>query len=370
MFVIYNKDRHITIEWKILDGVNMISPNFRKANMKVFLLGGDEVYNVDYTLRDDGNGIWSIIVQCESKDLCSGVYDLKAVWYINRHNILPKVEYNRFLLWSIRKNVFAITDNMAEVNNDQASYLVSVKSYVEPIGADGLSAYEIALFRGLTSIKSEKEWAEQEVIRQENELARAAREEDRAKAELTRESNEKKRVNSELDRQAQETDRVSSEEERVSNEETRITNEQIRERKESIREAAETSRVQQEALRIQQEEERFYSEQDRFKQEAQRLNNEKERKQSETEREAAELSRAGNEQSRVDAEVVRENNERNRVQSEIDRDKRVDDALAEIRASRPITSDEVKHFEVLTEAGYNLLVDAGGVDDEVVYLIV
>lgn len=138
MFVIYNKDRHITIEWKILDGVNMISPNFRKTNLKVFLLGGDEVYNVNYTLRDDGNGILSIIIQCESQYLSSGVYDLKAVWYINRHNILPKVEYNRFLLWSIRKNVFAITDNMAEVNNDQASYLVSVKSYVEPIGADGL----------------------------------------------------------------------------------------------------------------------------------------------------------------------------------------------------------------------------------------
>jgi opacity protein-like surface antigen len=77
--------------------------------------------------------------------LTTGSYDLKALWEKNG---------GRTLMSSTRSNIFGITEAEANLSYET----INVVSYVENYGRDGLSAYELAVMRGLSRGLSEVEW--------------------------------------------------------------------------------------------------------------------------------------------------------------------------------------------------------------------
>lgn len=146
------------VHWRIIHTANKISEDFTGAELKIFLAGPDNVYSLSYDIVRVG-GYNEIHLSVESSTLSTGVYDLKAVWVKNKNSI-PDVVNNQFMSVSRRGGVFSVTDNPGETTPIPVDGAIKLMSYVESYGRDGMSAYEIAVFRGLDFEGSEKEWIE------------------------------------------------------------------------------------------------------------------------------------------------------------------------------------------------------------------
>lgn len=136
-------------------------------------------------VTDEEFGNKVLKVEVDASTLSTGVYDVKAMWEKND---------GRNIMKSARTGVFAITDNSEEVGEIK-SEVIRIASYVESIGRDGLSAYEIAVIRGLNNGLSENDWVG-------NEAGRIVAEQERESAETTRKENETARENAESSRQS------------------------------------------------------------------------------------------------------------------------------------------------------------------------
>ena len=152
--ITFKKGKDFSVEWKIVRGQNMSSEDFSGALVNVYLIGPDNIYPVKpFVVNNDGYQILRIDV-C-SENLAAGVYDVKVVWLKNRS--LPG--YTGYCdsraNVSVKSGVFAITDIHSEVTYD--GDIVRIMSKVDSYGKDGMSAYEIAVMRGLTSL-SEADW--------------------------------------------------------------------------------------------------------------------------------------------------------------------------------------------------------------------
>lgn len=152
--ITFEKGKDFSVEWKIVRGQNMSSEDFSGALVDVYLIGPDNIYPVKpFVVNNDGYQILRIDV-C-SENLAAGVYDVKAVWLKNRS--LPS--YTGYCdsraNVSVKSGVFAITDIHSEVTYD--GDIVRIMSKVDSYGKDGMSAYEIAVMRGMTTLP-EKEW--------------------------------------------------------------------------------------------------------------------------------------------------------------------------------------------------------------------
>lgn len=144
-----NKYSSIRVLWKIFRGNNKISEDFHSpnTNVKVFLVGsGDTYYYIPTvnTIVDPGYDVLEIDIP--SGKLIEGVYDIKAIWVKNNE---------RNVLTSIRSGVLAITDSLEEAPVQDEE--IKIASYVESFGRDGMTAYELAVMRGITEL-SEKDW--------------------------------------------------------------------------------------------------------------------------------------------------------------------------------------------------------------------
>lgn len=146
------KGSEIEIQWRVIRGINKNSERFMDADLRVFLIGSDKKVIPHKIVRD---GMYDVISLIIPNDLQTGVYDLKAIWIKNRNtvsNIVPTLQYRSE---SVKTGVFAVTDSPSEVTCECDS--IVLMSYVDGFGRDGMSAYEIAVFRGLTLL-SEKDW--------------------------------------------------------------------------------------------------------------------------------------------------------------------------------------------------------------------
>lgn len=156
-----NSNFTVNIDWNIQRGASRMREDFRRATLFVFLIGHDNVYPVTYTLED--NVIKAVI----EPGLPEGVYGLKAVWFKDHHHpcelrhagqpFRNTVHCGKRSLSQI-DNVFGITA-LAEESESLPENTLHVKltSAVATYGYDGLSAYEIAIMSGETTL-SQSEW--------------------------------------------------------------------------------------------------------------------------------------------------------------------------------------------------------------------
>ena len=204
------KGTSVEVHWRIIRTDNKITEDFTGAELRVFLVGPDNVYPLacDVAKVDGYNEIHLAV---NSAVLSTGVYDLKAVWVKNKHSI-PDVVNNQFMSVSRRGGVLAVTNDPSEVTPLPLDNTIKLMSYVESYGRDGMSAYELAAFRGvLPEGMSEAEWAGQENVRQQNEEQRKVTEAARREAEATREVNERLREQGEAGRVSAEVAREEAE---------------------------------------------------------------------------------------------------------------------------------------------------------------
>lgn len=156
-----NSNFTVNIDWNIQRGASRMREDFRRATLFVFLIGHDNVYPVTYTLED--NVIKAVI----EPGLPEGVYGLKAVWFKDHHHPCELRHVGQPFRNTVHcgkrsqsqiDNVFGITA-LAEESESLPENTLHVKltSAVATYGYDGLSAYEIAIMSGETTL-SQAEW--------------------------------------------------------------------------------------------------------------------------------------------------------------------------------------------------------------------
>ena len=253
------KGKDITVEWKVVSLETKQPTVFISNETHVFLIAPNDIYTLPFeVVREDFCGLR---VTIPTAYLTTGVYDLKVIWLkdVMRESLVNKLEYRNA---SIKREVFSLTDDVSEVTYE--GEIIKIVSGAETFGRDGMSAYEIAAFRGvLPKGMSEAEWANQENVRQQNEAKRESTEDERITAEAARQQNELKRESQESVRtetfnakergreqafdDAQSRRDAEFQRSEASRSNTFATNEQTRQQS---FEANETSRQHQEAARV------------------------------------------------------------------------------------------------------------------------
>lgn len=134
------KDRIIRIEWTILKGTSHVREDFRRANVKVFLIGNTEKYYLEATAED---GILKFDIP---QGLEEGTYGIEAIWVKNEGHLGMG---NRSISRSKKERLFSITEFEEEATNmGEGEVVLKVKSSTATYGYDGLSSYELAVLRG------------------------------------------------------------------------------------------------------------------------------------------------------------------------------------------------------------------------------
>ena len=337
------KGRPIEIDWYIFKGANKQAEDFSQldaGSIKVFLVGpsnkGDDqisrfnrfTYEVNVATDDNNKQYLKIdIDDTASALLDTGIYDIKVVWVKNSELHLGIREGNQHLSESRLSGIFAITADSSEDNTRLDSGVTAKKilrSFVEPTGYDGLSAYEIAVMHGYT--EDEQTWAE-EFTEAEDRVDYEMDETKAGDGSTTRDDEKHVPVEEwvheswahkvEATWQDNETTRQSQESTRQSNETTRKNNEGIgatdaecaagsRRKNESIRVSNESTRQSQEGTRQDNETTRGQKETARQKAEGQLGDTDPDyatsRVKKELDRQSAESTRISNEEGRVAAE--------------------------------------------------------------------
>ena len=147
------KDRTIRVEWSIYKGTTEVLENFKRANLKVFLIGP---YN-RYVLSpiDDADNEATVTLELPS-GIPEGPYALEAIWCKNwipdapDFNPCDRPMVPRDISLSRTKTLFAITNYESEENISVSggTVVVKVKTSVATYGYDGLDAYQIAVMSG------------------------------------------------------------------------------------------------------------------------------------------------------------------------------------------------------------------------------
>ena len=269
-------NQRIDITWEITRGSSGLREDFRRASLFVFLIRDREQVPLVYTL--EGNLIKATLPE----GLDEGVYGLLALWFkpgshpygLPVRNNLPPC--GRMLRSQI-DDVVGLTALAEEEEFSETSRVeVTLRSSVATYGYDGLSAYELAVILGLTSLPL-SEWVAnlgemneriQEV--EDAETARQSAEKQRVAAETGRQSAEEARASAESERQKDEGARQKNEAGRMLSEFQRASAEKKREDNEAGRAKAEEARQKNEAARRENEEGRTKAEEARVSAEKKR----------------------------------------------------------------------------------------------------
>lgn len=153
MYILYSGNQ-IKLEWTVFRGLTSTSEDFSRATLSCMLSTASNRFPVTPGIVT-ANGVThlSIVVP---EGLPEGVYDILAVWTKNEGRSLSR---------SMRQQVFAVTDNPDESTDHGGASLetvLKVTSSAGTFGYDGLSAYEMALLKGLTT-KDETTWVEEQL---------------------------------------------------------------------------------------------------------------------------------------------------------------------------------------------------------------
>lgn len=149
---VINKGSNIKILWMVFRGENKVSEDFANTNLKVFLVGAENVYAKEPVINTSVEPGYQLIeIDIAANSIREGAYDLKAIWQKNN---------GRDIISTRRCGIFGITDSKEEAGV-VALETIRIASYVESYGRDGMSAYETAVMYGLNEgILTEREWVE------------------------------------------------------------------------------------------------------------------------------------------------------------------------------------------------------------------
>ena len=165
----------LTINWTIYRGVSTTKEDFSRAEASAFVFSRNDKINVPCSQQD---GVITLIIP---SGLSPDVYSLQLIWTKNDGRSLARAIY---------ENAFAVTeypDEATERGGTPPADPLQFKSSAGTFGYDGLSAYEIAVLKHLTT-KSENQWIQAAVDNAEAEEARVAAENTRKTAESVRDS--------------------------------------------------------------------------------------------------------------------------------------------------------------------------------------
>jgi hypothetical protein len=136
----------INLEWTVKKGIGNEAEDFGRSRVHLFLASDKDRWSVPCEAGSTGK------VTAELPEtLPEGVYHLELVWYKNENTI----EALRAVQRTRKTCVFAI-DSAISVQGSKAT--LRLETVASTYGYDGLSAYEIAVLRGKTTL-SEEEWA-------------------------------------------------------------------------------------------------------------------------------------------------------------------------------------------------------------------
>lgn len=141
----------INLEWAVKKGAGNEAEDFSRATVSLFVTSDRNRWAVP--CRADFAGV----VRAELPELLpEGVYSLELVWVKN-----DKYLGMRCLQRTRKVCVFAVSDGVAlpQGATEGEPVLLRMSTVAAPYGYDGLSAYEICVLRGKTTL-SEEEWAE------------------------------------------------------------------------------------------------------------------------------------------------------------------------------------------------------------------
>lgn len=132
------------LEWSVYKGASGVKEDFTGANVFFWMIGAGNRFLVDCTTED---GMIKAVIPSM---LPEGVYDLRAMW-IKEENCCKRS-------MSEVENAFGVTYDPEEATPVVGdSCTIKVKSCTATYGYDGLSAYEMSVLKGKTTM-SEEEW--------------------------------------------------------------------------------------------------------------------------------------------------------------------------------------------------------------------
>ena len=153
MYIHYSENQ-ITLHWTVFRGVSVCPEDFSRAKVVCLLDSRSNKVPAGVEVVQGEKGQYlSIVVPA---GLSEGVYDVLAVWTKNE---------GRSIARSRLDGAFAVTDNASE-STDKGSAstdtVVRFRSSAGTYGYDGLSGYELALLKGMTT-KDETTWVAEQI---------------------------------------------------------------------------------------------------------------------------------------------------------------------------------------------------------------
>ncbi len=153
MYVHYSENQ-ITLHWTVFRGVSACPEDFSRSKVVCLLDSHSNKIPVGVEVVQGGKG--SYLSLAVPTGLSEGVYDLQAVWTKNEGRSIARSRID---------GAFAVTQNAEESTDKGGASLETVLRFHSSAGTygyDGLSAYELALLKGLTT-KSETKWVEEQI---------------------------------------------------------------------------------------------------------------------------------------------------------------------------------------------------------------
>lgn len=153
MYIHYSPNQ-ITVRWTIYRGFSKQPEDFTRARVVCMLSSSDNKFPVNVDVAGEACGQHLLITV--PAGLPAGVYAIEAVWTKNE---------GRSVARSRRDAVLAVTPNPEESTDHGAATtatILNIKSSAATFGYDGLSAYELALLKGMTT-ESENTWVQNQI---------------------------------------------------------------------------------------------------------------------------------------------------------------------------------------------------------------
>lgn len=153
MYIHYSPNQ-IAIRWTIYRGFSKLPEDFTRAKVVCTLISSENRFAVNVDVVREVCGQQLLITV--PANLPEGVYAIEAIWTKNGFRSVAR---------SRRDAVLAVTANEEESTDHGAATtatILNIRSSAATFGYDGLSAYELALLKGLTT-KDETTWVEEQI---------------------------------------------------------------------------------------------------------------------------------------------------------------------------------------------------------------
>lgn len=143
----YLSTDRIDVEWSIYKGVSNVKADFSRATLAIYIIGECNQYTAKSSVTDG-------VIRFTAPRLPVGGYNIRAIWTLNDTKTIRMGNLGRSVLMAEYSNAFFVTDSMQEPALPEP---LRLRSSVAVYGYDGMGAWELAVFKGMTEL-SQDEW--------------------------------------------------------------------------------------------------------------------------------------------------------------------------------------------------------------------